>query len=140
LAFWLAVGCSPADVDEVEVCVRLGSVLVALALAEAGADVLAPAAPVEPMPVLAVPGAPAVGEAVVVAVAVVVVVSAAAVVTVRVLAGAAEPEPPARLTSAAASTPSASTSTTASAATRPFQLGDAANRVRAAAPQLRHHS
>jgi len=68
-----------------------------------------------------------------------VLVRAAALVTVRVIAGVVE-EPPERLTSAAASTPSASATTTASAAIRLFQLGDAARRVRAAAPQFRHHS
>jgi len=49
-------------------------------------------------------------------------------------------EPPASFTSAAASTPSASATTTASAITGVFQAGDAARRVRAAAPQRRHHS
>lgn len=61
--------------------------------------------------------------------------AAGAVVTVVVTGAAPEPEPPASLTSAAASTPSASTATTAIAATGPFQLGVAARRVRAAAPQ-----
>ena len=66
------------------------------------------------------------------------VTAAGEVVTVVVVAGAVEP--PASLTRAAASTPSDSATTTASVATGPFQLGDAARRVRAAAPQRRHHS
>jgi hypothetical protein len=70
----------------------------------------------------------------------VVAVESAVVVTVVVVATAGVPEPVARLTSAAASTPSDSATTTASAAVRPLQLGDAARRVRAAAPQRRHHS
>ncbi len=65
---------------------------------------------------------------------------AAGVVTVVVLAGAVELESPASLTIAAASTPSDSAITVASVAIRPFQLGDAARRVRAAPPQRRHHS
>jgi hypothetical protein len=48
-------------------------------------------------------------------------------------------EPPARSTRAAASTPRASTTTTATAPIGRFQLGAGARRVRAAAPQLRHH-
>jgi hypothetical protein len=68
-------------------------------------------------------------------------VLAAGAATVVVVVGAAlDPEPPASLTSAAASTPSASTATTAIAAIGPFQLGVAASRVRAAAPQRRHQS
>jgi len=50
------------------------------------------------------------------------------------------PEPPARVTSAAASTPSESAARTVSVRTAGFQEGDAAKRVRAAAPQCKHHS
>ena len=65
----------------------------------------------------------------------------AGLVTVIVVGTVVEcPEPPASLTSAAASTPSASATITASAITGVFQEGDAASRVRAAAPQCRHHS
>ena len=49
-------------------------------------------------------------------------------------------EPPLSLTSAAASTPSESTAITAIATIGALQFGGAARRVRAAAPQLRHHS
>ncbi len=66
----------------------------------------------------------------------------AGVVTVIVL-GAVVVEcavEPASLMSAAASTPIASAMTIASAITGVFHAGDAARRVRAAAPQRRHHS
>ncbi len=65
-----------------------------------------------------------------------------AVVIVRVIAGGvvAVGEPPLSFTSAAASTPSASTHTAAIAKIGPFQFVGAARRVRAAAPQLKHHS
>jgi hypothetical protein len=65
-----------------------------------------------------------------------------AVVTVRVTRGGvvALGEPPLSLTSAAASTPSASTAIAAIAMIGAFQLVGAARRVRAAAPQFRHHS
>jgi hypothetical protein len=66
------------------------------------------------------------------------VATAAGAVTVVVVAGTGE-EPPARSTKAAASTPSASTTTTVTAPIGRFQLGAGARRVRAAAPQLRHH-
>jgi hypothetical protein len=72
--------------------------------------------------------------------AVVVAAGAAAVVTVLVIAGGGAPVPLARLTSAAARTPSESRTSTAIALVRPFHLGEAARRVRAAAPQRRHHS
>ena len=66
----------------------------------------------------------------------------AAVVIVLVTGGGvvAVLEPPLSLTSAAASTPSASTAITAIATIGAFQFVGAARRVRAAAPQLRHHS
>jgi hypothetical protein len=68
-------------------------------------------------------------------------VAAGAVITVLVTASVVEPEePPASLTRAAASTPRDSAVTTASVMTGAFQVGDAARRVRAAAPQRRHHS
>jgi hypothetical protein len=51
-----------------------------------------------------------------------------------------EPEFPASLTRAAASTPSESTATITTATIGAFQFEDAARRVRAAAPQRRHHS
>ncbi len=67
-----------------------------------------------------------------------VVVAGSAIV---VVAGAGEElESPASLTSAAASTPSAITAITAMTAIGAFQLGVAASRVRAAAPQRRHQS
>src|SRR5437016_4767688 len=50
------------------------------------------------------------------------------------------PEFPASLTRAAASTPSDSVATTAIAMIGALQFGDVARRVRAAAPQRRHHS
>jgi hypothetical protein len=65
---------------------------------------------------------------------------AVGVVVTVVVAGVVEPEPPASLTSAAASTPSAIAATTASTAIGVFQLGVAARRVRAAAPQAMHQS
>jgi hypothetical protein len=49
-------------------------------------------------------------------------------------------EPPASVTSAAASTPIESMARTAIARIGAFHAGDAAKRVRAAAPQCRHHS
>ncbi len=66
----------------------------------------------------------------------------AAVVIVLVTAGTVfgVPEPPLSLMSAAASTPNASATITAIATIGAFQLVGAARRVRAAAPQLRHHS
>jgi hypothetical protein len=67
-------------------------------------------------------------------------VAAAAVVTVLVVGGAPGPESPASFTSAAASTPSESTATAIAPSRGAFQFGDAARRVRAAAPQRRHHS
>jgi hypothetical protein len=70
----------------------------------------------------------------------VVVDAAALVVTVFVVVGAVASESVASLMSAAASTPSESATTTATPATRPLQRGELASRVRAAAPQLKHHS
>jgi len=79
------------------------------------------------------------GVVAVVGVAAVVGVDAAAgVVTVVVVAGTGA-EPPARSTKAAASTPRASTTTTANTPIGCFQPGAGARRVRAAAPQLKHH-
>jgi hypothetical protein len=65
---------------------------------------------------------------------------AAGAVVIVVVAVLAEPDPSASLTNAAASTPSASAATTASDAIGAFQLGVAARRVRAAAPQAMHQS
>ena len=62
------------------------------------------------------------------------------VVTVFVVAGGAGPVLPASFTSAAASTPSERTTTATAPSSGARQLGDAASRVRAAAPQRRHHS
>ena len=62
------------------------------------------------------------------------------VVMVVVVGGLPGPESPASFTSAAASTPSESTATTIAPSSGAFQAGDAASRVRAAAPQRRHHS
>jgi hypothetical protein len=62
-----------------------------------------------------------------------------AVVMVRVVAGELELEPE-RSTSAAVRTPSESATTARSAAIGTRQFGAAASRVRAAAPQRRHHS
>jgi multisubunit Na+/H+ antiporter MnhC subunit len=87
--------------------------------------------PVSPVPGVLVVGAVAVGVA----------VMAGAVVTVVVAGAVVErSEPPARVTRAAASTPRESAARTASARTAGFQEGDAAKRVRAAAPQCKHHS
>ena len=66
-------------------------------------------------------------------------VTAAGLVTV-VVTLVVEEEPPASLTRATASTPSDSVATTASAMIGAFQFEEAARRVRAAAPQRRHHS
>lgn len=66
--------------------------------------------------------------------------AAGATTVVVVVAAALDPESPASLTSAAASTPSASKAITAIVAIGVFQLGVAASRVRAAAPQRRHQS
>jgi hypothetical protein len=63
-----------------------------------------------------------------------------AVVIVLTIAVVVEPESPVSCTTAAASTPSDSAATLASTAIGIFQLGVAARRVRAAAPQFRHHS
>src|SRR6202035_962156 len=100
--------------------------------------VLAPGAllPGTPLPGSAVPGVVAVGVGVGVGVG---VVEAGAVVTVVVVAGGGPPDPASDM-SAAASTPSDSATTTASATIGPLQPGAAARRVRAAAPQRRHHS
>jgi hypothetical protein len=62
------------------------------------------------------------------------------VVTVVTAALAPEPELPARSTSAAPRAPSDSATSTANAMIGAFQFGAAARRVRAAAPQRRHHS
>jgi hypothetical protein len=91
--------------------------------------------PPRPVPgVVGVVGVVVVGIApgVVGVVAVIVVVTAGSVLVV--------PGPLLSLTSAAASTPSASVAITAIATIGAFQLVGAASRVRAAAPQLRHHS
>ena len=64
----------------------------------------------------------------------------AGIVTVVVAGPAFVVEPPASDTSAAASTPSDSTATVATATIGVVQRGDAASRVRAAPPQLRHQS
>ena len=66
--------------------------------------------------------------------------AAAVVVIVRVIAGGGGPVSPASLMPAAAITPSERAAIRASAAVGPFQFGEAARRVRAAAPQRRHHS
>ena len=95
--------------------------------------VLVPAVPV-PVPVLvpdALAPAEALGD---------VELAGAGVMTVLVIVAGLAPESPASLTREAASTPSASTITTARAAAGGPQLGDAARRVRAAAPQRRHQS
>src|SRR5262249_58567701 len=64
----------------------------------------------------------------------------AADVTVRVIAAGGGPVSPASATSAATSAPSASAPTIATTVNGAFQFGAAARRVRAAAPQRRHHS
>jgi hypothetical protein len=94
--------------------------------------------PVAPAPVVVAPGVVCVETLGVVVEAEGVLV--AGVVMVVVVAGAWGPEPPASFTKAAASTPSESTTTTTAATSGAFQLGEAARRVRAAAPQFRHHS
>jgi len=66
--------------------------------------------------------------------------AAGVLVTVIVLGVGAGPVSPASFTSAAASTPSESTATTIAPSSGVRQFGDAASRVRAAAPQRRHHS
>lgn len=72
--------------------------------------------------------------------AVVVGAAAPSVVTVLVDAGDCASEPPASFTRAAASTPRDRTAMTAATTRGALQFGDAARRVRAAAPQFRHHS
>ena len=66
--------------------------------------------------------------------------AAGALVSVVVRGVALEPESPASLTSEAARTPRESTATTSAPTSGARQLGDPARRVRAAAPQCRHHS
>jgi hypothetical protein len=85
-------------------------------------------------------GAVVVGVLVAGGVALGVWVAAAGLVTVVVGAAALEPEPPASFTSAAARTPSDNTATTSATSSGARQLGEAARRVRAAAPQRRHQS
>ncbi len=104
-----------------------------------GAGVLVPGAAAPGARPPAAPLAGADGSGVAVA-GVVGVGVAAIVVSVVVAAGGGEPEPPASFTRAAARIPSESTDTVASTATGVFQLGAVARRVRAAAPQRRHHS
>ncbi len=87
-----------------------------------------------------VPAAPVVAGGAVVAVVVGVLVAPTGAVTVRVTGAGAGPESPASFTSAAARTASARAATTATATIGAFQPGAAARRVRAAAPQCRHHS
>jgi hypothetical protein len=121
---------------------------VVVTLVEPAAPVVADAPGVAVAPGVVVAGAGPVGVAPGavdvapgVAGVVAVVGAAAGVVTVVVTGGLVdEPEPPASLTSAAASTPSASTAITATVAAGARQLGVAARRVRAAAPQFRHQS
>gem|GEM_PF-2337828 len=117
----------------VEVGVALGVAVVGVAVA--------PAVPVAEVLVveLPAPGKRLPGAVVVAVEEVLGVIAAGAVVTVLVIAGTGA-EPPARSISAAASTPSASASTAANTPIGPFQLGDAARRVRAAAPQFRHQA
>jgi hypothetical protein len=93
-------------------------------------------------PAAAVPGTVVAGAAVVGvgATALGAVVSAAGAVTVRVTAVLVGLELPARSISAAASTPSEIATTATIAASGTLQFGVAARRVRAAAPQRRHHS
>jgi hypothetical protein len=67
-------------------------------------------------------------------------VAAGAVVRVLVTRVVVESELPARSTSAAVNTPSESATRATIAAIGLLQLGVAARRVRAAAPQRRHHS
>jgi hypothetical protein len=67
-------------------------------------------------------------------------VAAAGRVTVVVAVAEDDLDPPASFTSAAASTAAARAATTAIVAIGAFQLGVAARRVRAAAPQRRHQS
>jgi hypothetical protein len=100
------------------------------------------AAPLPAVPVVAAPlavvGVPAAGAAPLGVAGVPVVGAMIVLVTATVLAGLLES--PASETSAAASAPSESTITTPRAITGPCQRGVAARRVRAAAPQRRHHS
>jgi hypothetical protein len=114
-----------------------------------GATLPPPRAPVDApdpgavAPVLA-PGVSAPGVVVAGPVAAGVVVgavaAAGAVATVVVAELRLVPSLPASLTRAAASTPNDSAVTTATTMIGVFQLGDAERRVRAAAPQRRHHS
>jgi hypothetical protein len=67
------------------------------------------------------------------------VLAAAGAVMSRVTTVFVELEPPARSISAAASTPSETATTATIAAIGILQFGVAARRVRAAAPQRRHH-
>jgi hypothetical protein len=119
------LGVTPAGVVLGTLTPPLGVVVTPLGVVAAGTVAAGVVAP---------PGA----TAVVVGVTGVLATGAATVVVV--VGAALDPEPPASLTSAAASTPSASTAITAIAAIGPFQLGVAASRVRAAAPQRRHQS
>jgi hypothetical protein len=107
--------------------------LLAVGVVEPGVVALVLLAPV------VAPGVVALGALVAGAAVVVVGVPASAVVTVLRMT-VAEPELPASDTSDAASTPSDRVITTATAMIGPFQLEEVARRVRAAAPQCRHHS
>jgi protein-disulfide isomerase len=125
--------------------------LVAFGVLAAGVvavGVLAPGVPVvgvlvAPGVVVAgVPGAVVAGVpgAVVAALSVTGVLATGAVLSTVVATVESELEPPLSFTSAAASTPSESAATLASTAIGTLQLGVAARRVRAAAPQFKHHS
>jgi hypothetical protein len=137
LVLWLSLG-GLAELGTLVVVVP-----VAPGVVVAGVEVVfAPVPGVVVVPVVpgVVVGVVLVGVVAVVGVVGTVVIGAATagVVTVVVVAGTGA-EPPARLTRAAASTPRASTTTTANAPISRFQLGAGARRVRAAAPQLKHH-
>jgi hypothetical protein len=123
-------------VELVGVAVLPGAVLVPLAAApgEEELDVLV-TPPAAGALAAAVPVAGAVTAGTVVAAA-----GGAAVVTVCVIGTGAGPVSPASFTSAAAITPRTSASSTAAARIGALQFGAAASRVRAAAPQCRHHS
>jgi hypothetical protein len=117
--------------------------LVAFGVLAAGVvavGVLAPGVPV--VGVVVAPGVVVAGVpgAVVAALGVTGVLATGAVLSTVVATVESELEPPLSFTSAAASTPSESAATLASTAIGTLQLGVAARRVRAAAPQFKHHS
>jgi hypothetical protein len=149
----LLAGGAPADWPPEGLLAVPGTVWAPVLVAGAGAGVEVLVAAVPPVPPLAEPAAPVPGRPLppvaapgalgagtpAGAVAAGGAVAAAGVRRVELLA-VPDPESPASFTSAAAMTASESAASSARTITGARQLGDAARRVRAAAPQRRHQS